>query len=127
MNGNKRIVLDSNILIYRSKDILTFQDILERGYEELFVSVAVYMEVLGFSFENPKEQLVLEQAMATLPIVQTDMEIAGYVVGYRRQRRIKLPDAIILATARKLGADLMTKNTEDFRGIDESVRLVEPF
>ncbi|MGH8510917.1 MAG: PIN domain-containing protein [Gammaproteobacteria bacterium] len=33
----------------------------------------------------------------------------------RRNYRIKVPDAIVAATAKVLGLPLMTNNTEDFR------------
>jgi hypothetical protein len=110
-----------------AKGLLTFQNVTDRGYDDLFVSVVAYMEVFGYRDLGGEEELALKELLKQTPILQTDMEIANYVVAYRRQRRIKLPDAIILATARTLGADLMTKNTDDFRGIDEAVRLVEPF
>jgi len=37
-----------------------------------------------------------------------------------------LPDALILATAKHLKADLLTSDISDFQNIDKSVKLVEP-
>jgi hypothetical protein len=49
MNGNSAL-LDSNILIYLSKNELPFS-ILDQ-FAALFVSVISYMEVLGYRFTN---------------------------------------------------------------------------
>jgi predicted nucleic acid-binding protein len=40
---------------------------------------------------------------------------------HRKKRKIKLPDALILATARHLEAALLTRNLKDFKGLDEAV------
>ncbi|MBU1719788.1 MAG: PIN domain-containing protein, partial [Bacteroidetes bacterium] len=57
-------------------------------------------------------------------VVHSDEEIAQLVITYRRKKKIKLPDAIVLATAHKMGADLFTANTKDFWGIDNNVKIL---
>lgn len=49
---------------------------------------------------------------------------AQYAIAYRRLKKIKFPDAAILATARAAGADLLTQNIGDFRGLDAAVRVL---
>ncbi len=51
------------------------------------------------------------------------MDIAEQVILYNKQKRkkIKLPDAIILATAKNLGAQLLSEDWDDFLGIDDKV------
>ncbi|GAA4458591.1 type II toxin-antitoxin system VapC family toxin [Nibrella saemangeumensis] len=119
-------VLDSNILIYLSKGQLSFKTISDR-YDAIYIPSIVYMEVLGFPFRDAEEESRLVNFLNTLPVYQTDMDIANLVIQYRKQSRIKLPDAIILATARKLGAELMTQNVNDFQNIDPKVPIVSPF
>jgi len=41
----------------------------------------------------------------------------------RRERKVKLPDAIILATAELEGRLLVTRNTKDFPSDDPGVRV----
>jgi len=60
MNGNSAL-LDSNILIYLSKNELPFS-ILDQ-FAALFVSVISYMEVLGYRFSNSKEENTEETTM----------------------------------------------------------------
>lgn len=50
-----------------------------------------------------------------------------WLQGYRSHSKIKLPDAIILATAKKMKADLKTANVDDFKNVDKSVKLINPF
>ena len=125
MNGIKIGVLDTNILIYRSKGMLDFRAIGSR-YDKIYVSAITYMEALGFEFINPAEQKLLEALFVAIEVVHTDSEIAQQVVAYRRIKKVKIPDAIILATAKKLGAELVTFNEADFKGLDSGIDIFVP-
>jgi predicted nucleic acid-binding protein len=125
MSGTKAGLLDSNILIYCSKGQIDFK-VIAANFDKLFVSVITYMETLGHNFSNPKEKELIEKILNSLPIVQTDMAIANQVITYRQQRKIKLPDAIILATAKQLSAAVITINESDFKGIDSGVSVFVP-
>jgi predicted nucleic acid-binding protein len=49
--------------------------------------------------------------------------VAEESVTLRRTTRLKLPDAIILATARVHGLTLSTRNTKDFSPTDPTIRI----
>jgi len=55
-------------------------------------------------------------------VVVVDEQIAERAVGLRRGRRIKLPDAVIWATAQAHAMLLVTRNTKDFPEDDPGVR-----
>lgn len=59
-----------------------------------------------------------------MTIIPVDMDIARTTIQYRKKRKIKVPDAIILSTAKSLCADLLTDNIRDFQNIDNSVKIV---
>ncbi len=122
MNGNSAL-LDSNILIYLSKNELPFS-ILDQ-FAALFVSVILYMEVLGYRFSNSKEENFVKELVSMFNVRFIDQEIAENVIDIRKQYRIKLPDAIIAATAITDDLCLVTRNIEDFKNID--VRILNPF
>jgi predicted nucleic acid-binding protein len=124
MNG-KKVLLDSNIIIYLSKGSLDVDEILI-DYDEFFISIITYMEVLGFQFDNQKEQELIEQCLEQFVIIHVDSEIAQEVISIRQKKKIKLPDAIIFATAKKNDCDLMTYNVDDFKNIDETIKIVKP-
>ena len=123
MNG--KAVIDTNILIYCSKGQLHFEQLIS-PYEELFVSSITFMEVMGFNYSNFIEQRTMEVILNNCTIIHTDNIISYHVISYRRVRKIKLPDAIILATARKLEADLITINNMDFKNLDPLIKIIVP-
>lgn len=49
--------------------------------------------------------------------------IAEEAVRVRQAKRVRLPDAIIYATASSLGCQLVTRNTKDFDATDPHVRI----
>ena len=48
------------------------------------------------------------------------------VISIRQQHKIKLPDAIILATAVISKMELITANVPDFANIDNSLKIYNP-
>ena len=122
MNGN-RALFDSNIIIYLSKREIPLS-ILDQ-FDEIFISVITYMEILGYNFGNPEEEIFIKDLLAVFKIIYIDQKIADTVVKIRKKKRIKLPDAIISATAISEGLYLVTRNVEDFHDID--VKLTNPF
>lgn len=95
-------------------------------YDNIFISAITYIETLGFQFSDLQQKAKVEEILSLIPIIQTDMEIIVQVVAYKQFRKIKTPDAIILATAKKLEAELVTLNEADFRGLDTMVDLFVP-
>jgi toxin FitB len=57
------------------------------------------------------------------PVSETILRRAA---GLRRVRKIKLGDAIIAATALETDRQLVTRNEQDFRGI-QGLRVINPF
>lgn len=119
------MLIDSNIVIYSSQrrddDLLQFIENLTRRS----VSIASYVEALGYHRLVESERQSLErffQEAQILPLTQT---IADLAVSLRQQRRMGLGDAIIAATAMTHELTLVTHNTEDFRWIS-GLELLDP-
>lgn len=101
-------------------------DELSNKYDNIFISAITYIETLGYNFQNLNEKEIVELILNSFPIIQTNMEIIQQVVTYRQYNKIKTPDALILATAKNLNADLVTYNESDFRSIDPSINIYIP-
>jgi predicted nucleic acid-binding protein len=124
MNGN-RAVLDSNVIIDASKGMVSIQEIVSK-YNFLFISIISYIEVLGYQFTNKYEKTLVENIIENIPIVNIDKEIADIAIEYRRKYKIKLPDALILATAKNIQSALLTRNINDFINIDNTIEIIKP-
>lgn len=123
MSGNK-VVLDTNVIIFASKGKIDFS-LLAQNYEEFYVSIITYMEVYGYNFKNEDEKLLTEELFKNLKVVHINDAIAEQTIIYRKNtsKKIKLPDAIILATASYLEADLYTDDWDDFENRDENIKI----
>lgn len=125
MNG-KEALLDSNIFIYLSQKILSFDKVFGQ-HQKFNTSIISYMEVMGFSFSNIDEKELLEAMFDNMSIKNIDKDIVNKVITIRQNKKIKLPDAIVYATASVNNMDLITRNVEDFRNIDNTVKIINPF
>lgn len=54
MSGND-IVIDSNVIIDASKGIIDFKKLLYE-FDQIYISVITYIEVLGYDFINDNEK-----------------------------------------------------------------------
>lgn len=124
MNGNK-VLLDSNIIIFFSKRRIDI-DSLYSKYDDFFISIVSFIEVYAYQFEEKAERDLIDNFLKNVEIVEVNRGLADQTIIYRKNKikRIKLPDAIILATAKIIEADLITDNLSDFRGIDASVSVL---
>lgn len=81
---------------------------------------------MGFNFGNENEKALIERIFQIISVVNLDQEIANITIGIRKKSKIKLPDALIIETAEKISADLITSNISDFINLSETVRIIAP-
>jgi predicted nucleic acid-binding protein len=124
MSGAK-VLLDSNVIILLSKQEIDVNSLISR-YDAFYASIITYMETYGYEFQNSEEKDIIDAFFELVEVIDVDKNIAENVISYRKikKRKIKLPDAIILATAKSLGADLLSDDWDDFIDIDEEVKIL---
>ncbi|HKK80679.1 MAG TPA: type II toxin-antitoxin system VapC family toxin [Prolixibacteraceae bacterium] len=122
MNGK---IVDTNILIYLSKKQLDFYKVALPN-DKLFMSVITYMEVLGYRFKNSFEKDFVEKICGYIPVIGLDKSIVEKVISIRQNHKIKLPDAIILATSLVNNYSLITADVDDFLNIDRNLEIINP-
>jgi predicted nucleic acid-binding protein len=93
-----------------------------RKYDELFLSRISWMEVLIGSPDQGTETLWLKW-LRNFSILEIDAVVAAEAVRLRKLHRIKLPDAIIWASARSQALILLTRNSRDYPKSDPDIRF----
>jgi hypothetical protein len=116
-----RAVFDTNILIDFLKGVPESETELDR-YRERLVSIVTWMEVLAGA-HNAEEEDVIELFLRDFTVVSVTRPVARDAIAIRRATRLRLPDAIVWATARSESALLVTRNTKDFPSDDPGVRV----
>ncbi|UBF29345.1 type II toxin-antitoxin system VapC family toxin [Kovacikia minuta CCNUW1] len=74
------------------------------------VSIITEMELLSYPSLSPTEEQQIRSFLAQMVIVRIDDPIKNAAITLRKQHRLKLPDAIIAATAQSLSALLLTND-----------------
>ena len=118
-------VLDTNALIYISNKRIDSRLILER-YSNIYIPSISHIEFLGFNFVDEEHLQLAKLIVRQFEIIHTNDFISQIAIQYRQKRKIKLPDAIIMATASHLGDELCTANIDDFKNLDENVVIFNP-
>ena len=123
MNGTD-FLIDTNIIIYLTQKKLNINDFAKAG-DRLYISTITYMEALGFPFQNQHEETVITKFCDTFERLFLTKEVEKQVINIRKSHKIKLPDAIIAATAITYQLTFVTCNTNDFKKIS-GLKILEP-
>ena len=84
--------------------------------QRLAMSVVVRIELLSWQ-GAPAEMQALEDFIAATEVLPLDELVTQRTIRLRQQHRVKLPDAIIAATALAHGLPLLTRNVSDFQAL----------
>lgn len=123
-----QLLFDTNIFIYHFNHQLTESGtaLLREGMAgEGAYSVITRIEVLGYQQSELAENQV-KQLLHKLVELPLTAEVAERTIDIRKGLRIKVPDAIIAATALEYSLQLVSRNAEDFAQIKD-LELINPF
>lgn len=123
----KRYLIDTNPIIdfldglLPSKGRKLMQDISP------VISVITEIELLSGKNISVSGQIKINSFLKLAFIYNIfDADIVQRTVAMRKQQKVKLPDAIIAATALTNGLDLITHNTSDFKNIT-GLKVIDPW
>ena len=123
-----RWLLDSNVVIDALVGLPHGTRVLREAHSRpgvlVVFSAVTRLEVLGFPKLDPKE----EAAIRTLLNEFEEIPISNAVIEQaliRRSVRIKIPDALIAASAQIAQAIVVTRNTGDFQSVN-GLTVVHP-
>ena len=116
-----RALIDTNILIdYLAGAEAARQELARHANPA--ISAITWMEVL-VGANGDEDAARLKSFLSHFERLPIDDAVSDGAVDIRRERGIRLPDAIIWATARVADAILVTRNTRDFPADDPGVRV----
>jgi predicted nucleic acid-binding protein len=123
-----KYLFDSNILIYHLNGKLNQRgtNLLSEGLAGVGAySIISKIELLGFnqSESDDRQARLLLSSLRELELTST---IAEQTIQIRKIRKLKLPDAVIAATAIVNNLAIITRNTSDFDQIVE-LNYINPF
>jgi len=116
-----KAVLDSDVLIDFLQGVEAARAELNR-YSQPCYSVISWLELMCGA-ESDAERASVETLLNSLYRIDLTLKIARIAVLERQGSGLKLPDAIVLATADAEGCILVTRNTKDFDPHDPRVRF----
>ncbi len=119
------MLLDSNIIIYSAQPENGFlrQLIAERAPA---VSSVSYVEVLGYHRITETERRYFEDFFAEARVLPLGQSVLDEAVRLRQAKKIKLGDSLVAGTAIVYDLTLVTRNVDDFLGID-GLKVLNPF
>lgn len=110
MSGNKYLLDTNFILGILKRDPIVLAEVSSRQLHvgDCSYSAITRMELLGFHHITQEEELLIKQKLDRLTYLPLTGNIENVVIDLRQTRKIKLPDAIIAATALCSDIELLT-------------------
>jgi predicted nucleic acid-binding protein len=115
-----KALLDTNVLIDFLGGVAAARKELAR-YDNAAISSVSWMEVMVGAPKGAEDET--RKFLSRFSLVALGQPVAERAIELRQSHRIKLPDAIIWASAQIEGRLLVTRNSKDFPISDPGVRM----
>jgi predicted nucleic acid-binding protein len=121
----QKYLIDTNVLIDAQMNNLPesgMKFMAEIIDKEFTVSFITFIEFLGYKDATQET----EEFIALANVLEINKEIIQICINLRKSKVIKLPDAIIAATALVSNLTLTTRNLSDFKNIP-GLKIINPW
>ena len=116
-----KAVFDTNILVDYLKGVRAAREELEK-YRVRQISIITFIEVM-VGAKNATEESAIRGFLATFEVLELSAEIAQEAISLRKELRLKIPDAIVYATARTQGCILVSRNSKELKQDWPDIRI----
>jgi predicted nucleic acid-binding protein len=89
-------------------------------------SAITRLELFGFPKLTENEEAKITEMLNAFNEIPVNSSIIDCAIQIRKKAKIKIPDAIIGASALVLDCNLITRNVSDFKSID-GLKVINPF
>jgi predicted nucleic acid-binding protein len=120
--GSVKYLYDTNIFIYylaEEPEVLRLFSESFLSQNEIIISPIVRIEFLSFPELSGDEEAIIADLLMQFERIPLLPQIEDRTIQLRRHYRLKLPDALIAATALHSSACVMTRNVDDFKRVPE--------
>lgn len=127
--GRQEYLIDTNVAIeyigeaLPEKALSMMDDFIDGQF---YLSVINKIELLGFAGLTENEEIKFQELINAANVIDLNEDVVTRTIEIRRQYRIKLPDAIIAATAFANELIIVTRNTKDLDKIEE-LEVLNPY
>ena len=115
-----KALLDTNILIDFLRGVPAARDEMNR-YKDLAISIVTWMEVMVGA--SAQAERATRDFLDAFTVIALNEKIAEQAVVLRKSNRLKLPDAIVWASAQVEAMLLVTRDAKGFPADDPGVRI----
>lgn len=123
----KKYLIDANVIIdYYGKRLPLKGATFIESIVTPFISVITEMELLGWYRISNEEKEKLQSFVNDVTIIQIERGVVQKTIELRQSHKIKLPDAIIAATALANELYLISHNSADFKNIN-GLHVIDPW
>ena len=116
-----RWLLDSNVLIDGLAGlphaVRVFREARSRPGVQVIYSAITRIEVLGFPNLSAQEEAAIRRLLSEFEEVAVTNAVIERTIEIRKSVRIKIPDALIAASAETAQAVVVTRNVSDFQRV----------
>jgi predicted nucleic acid-binding protein len=119
--GTVNAVFDTTVLIDYLNGIPAAATEIDQ-YDQITISVISWIEVMA-GVKTDEEDAIARKFLETFNVHPVDIDVADLAAKLRKSERLRVPDAIIRATARVLGQLLVTRNSKDFPASEPGIRI----
>ncbi len=123
-----RNVIDTNVWLDALSGKLAAAAFLKIAVQASWAgySAITRLELFGLPGLKDEEENKIAELLKPFPEIAVDSRIIDKAIRVRKTKRIKVPDAIIAATALEKECSLITRNIDDFKGIPDLV-VIDPY
>ena len=125
-----KFLWDTNIVIYYlQKHFSTQQEKLISNIIDSYqpaISVITEIELLCWKSATGNDLIIINNFISDCVVFQLEQNIKVQTIEIRKKSGLKLPDAVIAATAVTNGLTLISRNTSDFNKVN-NIELINPF
>ncbi len=118
---NEHYLLDTNILIYHTQGESVIRGFLEEicSKNGFNISIITKIEFLGWDKHTSDGLEKCKRLILNTTVFPVNNDVANKAIKIRQGKNIKLPDAVIAATALLNNLTLATRNVADFQAVED--------